>query len=420
MDTLLDRSKEVKDDKEVIEKEGNKIRGQVIKWLDDVEKLQPRVNQILEKTVNNKNSSQCFLDCNKRYRKSRKWKKIHQEIKRLLEVGCFNSGMIYPIRVPRVVEHIPGPSIQEDFSIQISELVQYWLVEGLIDGPNYEDSIEGIALIEKLKDSCLWEDGNHKRTMKMHDTVRDVARSIASSSEDGCKSLVRSGIQLKPSTLLLQRNYLLDTITERFLQGFKALRVLNLSETRIRSLPHSLLLLRDLRALLLGSCRNLEEIPSLGMLSNLQELDLSGTRITELQREMENLSELRQLDLSKTFLLKSIQPGIISRCPINLGQGGGCAAPCDLQPNLEELRLCDMLDLKSISELAGHLGLRFRNLKSVDVDNYSQMKCLLYYGDFIQILPNLKVIKVSHCENLEELFNYDLGQNMAPDHVVPN
>ena len=96
MDTLLDRSKEVRDDKEMIEKEGNKIRGQVIKWLDDVEKLQPRVNQILEKMVNNKNSSQCFLDCNMWYRKSREGEleEILQEIKRLLEAGCFNSGMI--------------------------------------------------------------------------------------------------------------------------------------------------------------------------------------------------------------------------------------------------------------------------------------------------------------------------------------
>ena len=114
--------------------------------------------------------------------------------------------------------------------------------------------------------------------------------------------------------------------------------------------------------------------------------------------------------------LKSL---IFSRCPINLGQEGGCAAPCDLLPNLEELRLYDMLDLKSISQLAGHHRLRFRNLKSIDVDNCSQMKYLLYYDDFIQILPNLKVIKVSHCENLEELFNYDLGQNMALDHVFP-
>nr|POF06310.1 disease resistance protein [Quercus suber] len=66
----------------------------------------------MEKMVSNKNSSQCFLDCNKRYRKSREVEEILQEIKKLLEAGCFNSGMVYPIRFPRVVEHIPGPSIQ--------------------------------------------------------------------------------------------------------------------------------------------------------------------------------------------------------------------------------------------------------------------------------------------------------------------
>nr|POF06323.1 disease resistance protein [Quercus suber] len=147
------------------------------------------------------------------------------------------------------------------------------------------------------------------------------------------------------STLLLQRNYLLDTILERFQQGFKALRVLNLSETHIRSLPYSLLLLRDLCALLLGSCRNLEEISSLGMLSNLQKLDLSGTRITELPREMENLRELRQLDLSKTFLLNSIQPGIISSLfcleVLNMKRSGFhfcLKGEEDGQATLEELR----------------------------------------------------------------------------------
>lgn len=160
----------------------------------------------------------------------------------------------------------------------------------------------------------------------------------------------------EPSTLLLQRNHLLDTIPERFLQGFKALRVLNLSETHIRSLPHSLLLLRDPRALLLGSCRNLEEIPSLGMLSNLQKLDLSGTRITELPREMENLSELRQLDLSKTFLLKGIQPGIISRLfcleVLNMKRSGfhfRLKGGEDGQATFEELRSFNQLRKLSIS-----------------------------------------------------------------------
>ena len=56
------------------------------------------------------------------------------------------------------------------------------------------DSVNrGIALIENLN---YLEDGSKKGTVKMHDVVRDVAVWITSSSEDGCKSLVRSGFCL--------------------------------------------------------------------------------------------------------------------------------------------------------------------------------------------------------------------------------
>ena len=79
----------------------------------------------------------------------------------------------------------------EDFSIEISELINYWKAEGLIDEEkNYVDSVNrGVTLIENLKDSFLFEDGAREGTVKMHDVVRDVAIWIASSSEDGCKSL---------------------------------------------------------------------------------------------------------------------------------------------------------------------------------------------------------------------------------------
>jgi disease resistance protein RPS2 len=156
-------------------------------------------------------------------------------------------------------------------------------------------------------------------SVKMHDVVRDVAIWIASSSEDGCKSLVRSGIGLseisvgefsnsnslkrvsfmknnitrlpdcviqcsEASTLLLQGNELLQTVPERFLQGFEALRVLNLSHTKIQSLPLSLLQLGDLRALNLRDCDYLEELPPLGGLSRLQILDLHFSGIRELPK----------------------------------------------------------------------------------------------------------------------------------------
>ncbi|XP_019072724.1 disease resistance protein At4g27190-like [Vitis vinifera] len=159
----------------------------------------------------------------------------------------------------------------EDFSIDISQLVQCWLAEGLLDvdeQQSYEDIYNnGVALVENLKDCCLLENGDDDRsgTVKMHDVVRDVAIWIASSSEDECKSLVQSGIGLRKfpesrltpslkrisfmrnkitwlpdsqsseaSTLLLQNNYELKMVPEAFLLGFQALRVLNLSNTNIR------------------------------------------------------------------------------------------------------------------------------------------------------------------------------------------
>jgi disease resistance protein RPS2 len=114
-------------------------------------------------------------------------------------------------------------------------------------------------------------------------------------------------------TLLLQGNLSLDRVPERFLQGFEALRILNMSGTRIYSLPLSLIQLGELCALLLGGCFYLEELPPLEGLSRLQVLDLSATRIRELPRGMENLSNLKQLNLSHTNYLKTIQAGMISR-----------------------------------------------------------------------------------------------------------
>jgi disease resistance protein RPS2 len=348
----------------------------------------------------------------------------------------------------------------------------------------------------------------------------------------------------KASTLLLQGNVPLDRVPERFLQGFKALRVLNMSGTSIRSMPLSLLQLGELRALLLGGCSHLEELPSLEGLSRLQVLDLSDTRIRELPRGMENLSNLKQLNLSRTLYLKTIQAGIISqlsclevlnlthsrqcfsvkrdvrqemtcfeelKCldqllvlyirleripcfnsdlswmdrlrqfhisvgPLNVflptrheertvsfnsvdfrleerigpllsntsslslhnclglsdmlkdlainsvgcfaslksltiqrSSGRACEGRCaeyDLLPNLENLYLEHLNYEESISTLLGHLGLRFRRLKLIQMQQCSKVKYLLSCGDFIPDMPNLEEIEVRYCDRLGELFSY--------------
>ncbi|GMY31325.1 putative serine/threonine-protein kinase [Fagus crenata] len=91
---LMNRRKEVEDAMEVAEKEGYEIKAQVVKWLEDVVKLQLRVNPIQEDFILNKEPFTSFLNC--------KVEETLNEIKWLLEAGSFDS----------IVEHIPGPSIR--------------------------------------------------------------------------------------------------------------------------------------------------------------------------------------------------------------------------------------------------------------------------------------------------------------------
>ena len=80
--------------------------------------------------------------------------------------------------------------------------------------------------------------------------------------------------------------------------------------------------------------------------------------------------------------LKSLS---IINCPTSLGRGGECAARCDLLPNLEKLFLYSMKNLNSISELAGHLGVKVHSLKSIEVQFCSEIKYLFSCGGFIRL-----------------------------------
>ncbi|XP_076902957.1 disease resistance protein At4g27190-like [Bidens hawaiensis] len=225
------------------------------------------------------------------------------------------------------------------FLIDVRELIQCWVSDGIIiENKTVEETFDyDIALVERLKDSCLL-DQDSEGTVKMHDIFRDLAILLSKSQELVYGFHTQSGFPLyqmpnessrrvsfvccrikklpvlpvgsQLSVLLLQDNPI-QKIPNEFFHNLKSLRVLDFSKTRITSLPPSFLCLSELRALFLRDCL-IETLPSFKSLGKLLVLDLSRTRIKALPNGFGKLHCLRELNLSCTPFLNKIVTGSIS------------------------------------------------------------------------------------------------------------
>ncbi|PSS16229.1 Disease resistance protein [Actinidia chinensis var. chinensis] len=222
----------------------------------------------------------------------------------------FHEGEDYGILVEgrlKCIEKVmlasKGSRIRYDCSINVKELVQCCIAEGLIEKlENYEGSMNmGIALVENLKDSCLLEDGTLENTVKMHDVVRDVTIWIVSSLEDGFKSFVRSGIGL-------------NQVSEFVMS--ESLKRVSFMENNIKSLPYcpatcpnvSSLLLQDYRGIIPPARGGGAEFD---LLPNLEELALHFVFHLESMSELSHhlglrFSKLRTIRASNCCRLKCL------------------------------------------------------------------------------------------------------------------
>ncbi|XP_052880885.1 probable disease resistance protein At4g27220 [Gossypium arboreum] len=218
----------------------------------------------------------------------------------------------------------------EDYEIKKDELIECWIEEGFIDdmGTRQEMKDKGHVILKKLEDNCLLENGS-SGFVKMHDAVRDMALSITRMNP---RYMIQAGLQLEElpekeqwssdiekvslmcnfiseisidvlptkcqllTTLLLQNNPI-KKISISFFTNMPCLSVLNLSSTKIESLPNSISELKNLTTLLLWGCYELRDLPCLSMLQELKKLDLRWTKIEEVPEGMDMLIKLRYIDL---------------------------------------------------------------------------------------------------------------------------
>ncbi|XP_010433556.1 PREDICTED: disease resistance protein RPS2 isoform X2 [Camelina sativa] len=205
----------------------------------------------------------------------------------------------------------------EEHSIEIEQLVEYWVGEGFLTSSRGVNTIyKGYFLIGDLKAACLLETGDEKTQMKMHNVVRSFALWMASEQgtykelilvepsmglTDAPKaenwrqalviSLLDNRIQTLPekpvcpnlTTLMLQQNSFMKKIPTGFFRHMPFLRVLDLSFTSITEIPLSIKYLVE-----------------------LYHLSMSGTKISVLPQELGNLRKLKHLDLQRTQFLQTI------------------------------------------------------------------------------------------------------------------
>ncbi|KAI8532565.1 hypothetical protein RHMOL_Rhmol11G0223200 [Rhododendron molle] len=233
----------------------------------------------------------------------------------------------------------------EDHLIRVNGLIEYWIAEELIaDMESVERQFDkGHAILAKLKSSCLLESGTSmfgQEWVRMHDSIRDMALRITASSprfmvkageiitsvpyEPWSEDLERisfmdsliSELPITPpvcrqlTTLLLNCDYksMLEVIPDSFFTNMPCLEVLDLSLSRIMSLPVSISNLKNLHALILGSCTQLKYVPSLEKLKALKKFVLTNSKIEELPEGIEELVNLRKLILAANFDIKRMFP----------------------------------------------------------------------------------------------------------------
>ncbi|KAG7948082.1 hypothetical protein I3843_14G129100 [Carya illinoinensis] len=220
----------------------------------------------------------------------------------------------------------------------------------------------------------------------------------------GCKNLIEiSDLSGAPNLEKIDFSYCKKlSKVHQSINVLKQLQELNMYDTQIKQLWEGFVDLPNLKKLDLHCCRNLIEMPDWSGAPNLEKIDFSSCiSLCKVHPSIEKLKRLQILNMSYTQIKQLWTESMVL-------------------PNLKELNLRNCENLIEISDLSGVPNLEiidFSNCRSlckvhpsiVDLKrlrilnmSYTQIKQLSTES---MVLPNLKQLYLSHCENLIEISN---------------
>jgi Leucine-rich repeat (LRR) protein len=382
-----------------------------------------------------------------------------------------------------------GAFLEDQIVVVTREVVQFWIGEGLLarkkfpDQLGYDEPFEIVrTYVNILADRCLIEPTMRDAdgcivSFRMHDVVRDLAIQIAEREENcyfragrGLTALIqnecsgRTRISLTDNklssfprslkvqeirSLLMARNTNFKEFPGKLMRRMTSLKILDLSDTSIKSLPESLGYLKQLVCLRLVGLP-IKRLPtSLTNLVRLEILDLMKSGVTELPADLHKLTSLRCLHLRtclhlqglplKISLVTSLQYLTIDRCTrlFQRGENNKCKKLASIN-NLCSLTQLKILFIQNDGETIreGTFGsmtqmeameLTLTRMASLphDIVNMSNLRRLrLQCAHLVQMdfefwqLQNLTCLTLFRCEMLEDLPDLDKIRNLKQLEII--
>jgi Leucine-rich repeat (LRR) protein len=302
-------------------------------------------------------------------------------------------------------------------------------------------------MLQKLpleRRDCLYEAGQDLECFpeeyhKMSSPVLSAQRLSIMGSK--VKELPPKLLNAPKLQVMMLRENAIEAIPAGFFSGnFRDLRVLDLRDTKIKSLPKSVKNLKQLVVLNCGSSE-LQKLSSsfVKAMTNLQVLNVEECDLEYLPSSIASLSKLQYLyaesgndlwkeggwlrnpfhsratlaDIMKLVLLKELEISIKSQEVLPEGMFkalkhlrvlrlNGCyklsAIPEPMEDELQHLQVLGILGNTSLTSLPNSFGIVLKNLRDLDLCGCEGLLCL---PEGLAGLPKLKYLNISYCRGLE-------------------